>query len=100
MVMKFSLKRRGPFFIENRNLFDYQLPMQWLVVDFNSDLLFYSRRIGSVPHGNPSLVTGEYADIPSYTSILGAAKFSGKTEKGLSIGIMESVTDPINADIA
>ena len=33
-----------------------------------------------------------YADIPQNTTILGAAKFSGKTKKGLAIGILESVT--------
>lgn len=30
--------------------------------------------------------------MPQNTAILGAAKFSGKTSKGLSIGILESVT--------
>ncbi|HVF97865.1 MAG TPA: DUF5916 domain-containing protein, partial [Flavisolibacter sp.] len=60
--------------------------------DFDSDLLFYSRRIGSSPHGSPSVGNGEYVDYPQRTSILGAAKFSGKTRKGWSIGILESVT--------
>jgi hypothetical protein len=33
-----------------------------------------------------------YVDQPEFTSILGAAKLSGKTQRGLSIGIMEAVT--------
>lgn len=81
-----------PFFIESRNIFDYQLTGSAAGGDYDSDLLFYSRRIGSSPHGFPNTQQGEYVDYPQNTSILGAAKFSGKTKKGLSIGILESIT--------
>ncbi len=91
---------RRPFFIESRNLFDYQVTGSSAGGAFDTDLLFYSRRIGGAPHGYPLLNNGEYADIPSATSILGAAKSSGKTKDGLSIGILESVTDPVMAKIA
>ena len=93
-------EERRPFFMESRNLFDYRVTGSSAGGDYDADLQFYSRRIGGAPHGNPSLVEGEFADIPTYTSILGAAKFSGKTKNGLSIGILESMTDPIKADIA
>ncbi|MCB0584842.1 MAG: carbohydrate binding family 9 domain-containing protein, partial [Phaeodactylibacter sp.] len=83
---------RRPFFIENRNLFDYNYASAEAGGPFTSDNLFYSRRIGGAPHGSPDLLDEEYADIPDNTAILGAAKFSGKTEKGLGIGILESVT--------
>ncbi|MGC4104602.1 DUF5916 domain-containing protein [Ferruginibacter sp.] len=85
-------EERRPFFIESRNIFDYQLTGSEAGGDYDADLLFYSRRIGSSPHGFANTGTGEYADVPQNTSILGAAKFSGKTKKGLSIGILESVT--------
>jgi hypothetical protein len=85
-------QERRPFFIESRNIFDYQLTGSAAGGDYDSDLLFYSRRIGSSPHGFPNLASGEYADYPQNTSILGAAKFSGKTRKGWSIGVLESVT--------
>lgn len=85
-------QERRPFFIESRNIFDYRLTGSAAGGDYDSDLLFYSRRIGSSPHGYPSLANGEYADYPQNTSILGAAKFSGKTRKGWSIGVLESVT--------
>src|ERR1035437_9811102 len=55
--------------------------------------LFYSRRIGRSPHNSPNLSANEYADIPESTIILGAMKLSGKTKDGLSIGVLESVTD-------
>jgi hypothetical protein len=85
-------EERRPFFIESRNIFDYQLTGSEAGGDYDSDLLFYSRRIGSSPHGFPELSNGEHVDFPQNTSILGAAKFSGKTKKGWSIGILESIT--------
>ncbi len=85
-------EERRPFFIESRNIFNYQLTGSEAGGDYDSDLLFYSRRIGSSPHGSPSLSDGEFVSSPPNTSILGAAKFSGKTRKGWSIGLLESVT--------
>ncbi len=90
---------RRPFFIESRNLFDYQLTGSIAGGSYDSDLLFYSRRIGGAPHGFPNLAQGEFADLPQKTSILGAAKFSGKTKNGWSIGILESVTQRETARI-
>lgn len=85
-------EERRPFFIESRNIFDYQLTGSEAGGNYDNDLLFYSRRIGSSPHKYPVLTNGEYAKAPQNTSIMGAAKFSGKTKKGLSIGILQSVT--------
>lgn len=85
---------RRPFFVENRNIFDYQLTGSAWGGGYDSDNLFYSRRIGGAPHGyvgsDPS--NNYYADQPQNTTILGAAKFSGKTNKGTAIGILEAVT--------
>lgn len=90
---------RRPFFMESRNLFDYRLTGSEAGGDYDADLLFYSRRIGGAPHGYPNIADGEYADVPQRTSILGAAKFSGKTKKGWSVGILESVTQQEMATI-
>ena len=86
----FSEKR--PFFIEGRNIYEFA-PNQTIVISkFGGDNLFYSRRIGRYPHNYPETTEGEYVDMPESTTILGAAKLSGKTKKGLSIGLLESVT--------
>ena len=90
---------RRPFFIESSNIFDYQITGSAAGGDYDSDLLFYSRRIGSSPHGYPNTNSGEYVKYPQNTSILGAAKFSGKTKKGWSIGVLESVTEREKATI-
>ena len=80
-------QEQRPFFVENKNIFDYRFAN-------NSDNLFYSRRIGRSPQGfvGSSPVNAEFVDTPKNTTILGAAKFSGKTKDGWSIGVLESVT--------
>ena len=83
---------RRPFFVENNNLFDYGISQAEAGGPFTNDNLFYSRRIGRAPRGYFDTQDNEYSTYPEVTSILGAAKFSGKTKKGTAIGILESVT--------
>ncbi|MEO7523939.1 MAG: DUF5916 domain-containing protein, partial [Ferruginibacter sp.] len=90
---------KRPFFIESRNIFEYPLTNSIAGGDYDADLLFYSRRIGSSPHGYVNTLPGEYVKYPQNTSILGATKFSGKTKNGWSIGILESITGRENATI-
>jgi hypothetical protein len=78
-------EEQRPFFVENFNIFDFEFAN-------GSDNLFYSRRIGKNPHRDPTLNPGEFAEVPQNSTILGAAKFSGKTRDGWSIGVIESVT--------
>lgn len=78
-------KEQRPFFVENKNIFDYRYAG-------NRDNLFFSRRIGRSPQVYPQTPDNSYSDRPQNTTILGAAKFSGKTKKGWSIGILESMT--------
>ena len=90
-------QEKRPFFIEGKNILTYRLDFgdsEW-----NQELLFYSRRIGRKPSYAPDLNQGEYAEIPDFTRILGAAKITGKTRDGWSIGVLESVTDEENAKI-
>ncbi|MDX1472072.1 MAG: DUF5916 domain-containing protein, partial [Flavobacteriaceae bacterium] len=84
-------REQRPFFVENKNIFEFELNGQ--------DNLFYSRRIGRNPQGFVVPEDGEFVDIPENTTILGAAKFSGKTRDGWSIGILESVTAKEFAEI-
>ncbi|ASV29518.1 DUF5916 domain-containing protein [Maribacter cobaltidurans] len=85
-------EERRPFFIENKNIFDYEF------ADGN-DNLFYSRRIGRSPQGFVVDEDAEYVDQPKNSTILGAAKFSGKTKNGWSLGLLESVTGNMYADV-
>ena len=79
---------RRPFFMEGADIFDFDIN----VGDGGQENLFYSRRIGRAPQGS---VPGEaqHADVPSSSSILAAAKLSGRTRSGWSLGAMSAVTD-------
>ena len=93
----FSEKR--PFFVEGSNIFQF-MPNQTIVIhNMYSDNLFYSRRIGRYPQYYPSVGANEYVKMPESTTILGAMKISGKTKKGLSVGILESLTSREDAVI-
>lgn len=85
-------EEKRPFFIEGRNITNFQLSSGGN--PFSMDNLFYSRRIGRSPHHYPDVDTenNEFADVPERTKILGAAKVTGKTQKGWSVGVLESIT--------
>ena len=92
-------QEQRPFFVENKNIFDYQVTEAQAGGPFTRDNVFYSRRIGRSPQGATTAGTGEFVKRPGNTSIIGAAKFSGKTKSGLSIGILEAITQEEFAEI-
>jgi hypothetical protein len=94
---QFSEKR--PFFIEGNSILDFQVSPAITGGDFSADNLFYTRRIGRPPHGDPEVPAGQFADIPSTSSILLASKLTGRTGNGLSLGALESVTGEERASI-
>lgn len=77
---------RRPFFLEGKSIFDFAL---------DDDLSFYSRRIGHAPSLSP-LGVG-FVDTPESTRILAAAKLTGRTSSGFSLGILDSVTERTEA---
>ena len=93
-------EERRPFFVENKNIFDFNLSESEAGNTFGSDNIFYSRRIGRSPQGSPDTGDDEYVDQPDNTPIIGAAKFSGKTKNGWAIGVLESVTAKRHAVIS
>ncbi|WP_375326166.1 DUF5916 domain-containing protein [Flagellimonas sp. GZD32] len=92
-------QERRPFFVENKNIFDFRVSQSEAGNTFGSDNVFYSRRIGRSPQSYPNTNDGEFVDQPDNTPIIGAAKFSGKTKDGWAIGVLESVTARRNAII-
>jgi hypothetical protein len=91
----FSEKR--PFFIEGRNITSYNLGIG--DGDEGNDNMFYSRRIGRRPRMDYSPVDGEFTWTPAFTPIIGAAKLTGKSAGGLSVGAVEAVTAQVNTKI-
>ncbi len=90
---------RRPFFIEGNNTYNFPVTQSTAGGNFNSDNLFYSRRIGRRPDYYPGLNNNEVADVPTNTRIIAAAKLTGKNSKGFSWGLLESVTAKTEAVI-
>jgi hypothetical protein len=88
---------KRPFFVEGSNLFEPSMITNH-IFEFNiSDpLLFYSRRIGRVPQAAGALGAG---DVPDQTTILGAAKLTGKTASGWTIAALDALTDSEEARV-
>jgi hypothetical protein len=83
---------KRPFFIEGAQIFSNfgELGANSRM-GFNREepILIHTRRIGRYPQGSAS---GDFVDMPSGTTILGAAKVTGKTTGDWSFGILEAVT--------
>ena len=81
-----SVTERRPFFLEGTGIFRLDLTC-------NDDVcngLFYPRRIGRVPQ--LGRLAPEHVQLPDATSILGAAKVTGRIGNGYSVGLLEAVT--------
>jgi hypothetical protein len=78
---------RRPFFVEGANIFAYNIGFN----DNSGEGLFYTRRIGRSPQRGLG-GHGPFTDLPGTTRIVGAAKVSGRTAGGWSIGLVEAVT--------
>ena len=82
-------------FNENRQFFTEGMEL------FNKAGLFYSRRIG-IQAPNSVLTTLLYenerlSDVPQSSQLYNASKISGRTKKGLGIGIFNAITAPQKA---
>jgi hypothetical protein len=81
-VYETFFQEKRPFFVEGSEIFDFGAN------GTSGGQIFYSRRIGRPPTLSPPSDT---SDVPDATTILGAAKLSGKPG-GWSVGALEAVT--------
>jgi uncharacterized protein DUF5916 len=84
-------EEKRPFFLEGRKILSFGVE--------GSDQLFYSRRIGEAPSYAPLLEEGATIRSPESTTILSALKLTGKTTDGLSVGVIQSLTQRETARI-
>jgi Domain of unknown function (DUF5916) len=77
---------RRPFFLEGAPLFNVGHPN-----------FYYSRRIGARPLGP---ATGDYVNYPRNTTILGAAKLTGRLPSKTSLAFLSAVTAEESAEVA
>jgi hypothetical protein len=76
-------REQRPFFVEGASIFDFG--------GLEGLRFFYSRRVGQRPSVSAA-GTGAYVDQPRASTILGAAKISGKTESGWAVGLLNATT--------
>ena len=93
----FNEKR--PFFIEGSTIFNFgsggsnnNWGFNWGNPDF-----FYTRRVGRAPQG--SVPEADFADVPTGTHILGAAKLTGKLGDSWNIGSINAITSRERAEL-
>jgi hypothetical protein len=88
----YSEKR--PFFIAGASAFSFG-GMRCMFCSNSSSLsAFYSRRIGRPPQLDGVVQDRSvYADTPDNTTILGAAKITGRTQSGYTVGILDALTN-------
>lgn len=78
----FTEKR--PFFVQEARVFDFPL--------LGGNELFFSRRIGRQDLQGRSPDGADFVETPDRNTILGASKVTGRTDGGLSVGVLAAVT--------
>jgi hypothetical protein len=84
---------KRPFFVAGASAFRFG-GMRCMFCNNTSGLsAFYSRRIGRPPQlGGWVSHSASYLDAPESTSILGAAKITGRTGNGYTVALLDAVT--------
>ena len=85
-------EEKRPFFTEGAQVFSHfgrSGASEYLSFFYPEPQLFYSRRIGRAPQGSAA---ADFVDAPDSTTILGAAKLTGRTRSGWTVGVLEAVT--------
>jgi hypothetical protein len=80
-------QEKRPFFLEGAGIFNFGQGAVGPGSVYRN--LFYSRRIGRRPQlGAPE----PFSDVPDASTILGAAKLTGRPAAGWSVGVLEALT--------
>jgi hypothetical protein len=91
-------EEKRPFFVAGSGIFNFGSANCYFCSNFNSIESFYSRRIGRAPQG-AGLASGTFVDVPESSTILGAAKITGRTAGGTTVGLLNAVTRRETAQI-
>jgi hypothetical protein len=97
-VFETTFNEKRPFFVSNSQYFSTGGFSCYFCSNVSSLSLIYTRRIGRSPQ-LAGLVSGRSAfmDSPDATTILGAGKITGRTKSGLTVGLLDAVTNRANA---
>jgi len=87
------------FFIEGASIFNFGRggSNRNIHTNYSSPRFFYSRRIGRAPQGEVD--SDGYVQYPEWSTILGAAKITGKIGNGWNIGFLSAMTQREYANV-
>ena len=90
---------KRPFFIEGSSIFNFGTGGANVNKSFGwtNPAFFYSRRIGRSPQG--TVTTPGYVAYPDWTTILSAAKVTGKIGKDFNLGFLNAITQREYAEV-
>jgi hypothetical protein len=93
-VFETTFSEKRPFFISNSQYFSTGGFSCYFCSNISSLNFIYTRRIGRSPQ-LAGLLSGssDYMDASDATTILGAAKVTGRTSSGITVGLMDAVTN-------
>ena len=93
-----TFEEKRPFFVANSSAFSFGGLNCFFCSNVSSLNVFYSRRIGRSPQlGGFAHDQSAYADVPDASTILGAAKITGRTQNGLALAMLEALTNKVTA---
>ena len=89
---------KRPFFVENSSIFRFgnEGANNYWGFNWPEPTFFYSRRIGRAPQGGAPSIDNpdtQFAFVPSGTTIVGAAKLTGKLSPTWNFGTLHAMTD-------
>jgi hypothetical protein len=97
-VFETTFSEKRPFFISNSQYFSTGGFSCFFCSNASSLNFIYTRRIGRSPQ-LAGLVSGkaDFMDAADATTILGAGKVTGRTSSGISVGVLDAVTNRAKA---
>jgi hypothetical protein len=96
-------QEKRPFFVEGAQIFRFgnEGASDYWGFNWPEPTFFYSRRVGRGPQGSlPDDPAPDYSDAPLGTTILGAAKLTGKLTPSWNFGTLHALTSREHADLA
>jgi hypothetical protein len=93
-VFETTFNEKRPFFVSNSQYFSTGGFSCYFCSNVSSLSLIYTRRIGRSPQ-LADLLSGrsDFIDAAEATTILGAGKVTGRTSKGITVGVMDALTN-------
>lgn len=93
-VFETTFSEKRPFFVSNSQYFSYGSFSCYFCDNVSSLNVIYTRRIGRSPQ-LAGLIGGrsDFMDAADATTILGAGKVTGRTQGGLTVGLLDAVTN-------